>query len=76
LLGAIAGVAIELSGGRLLGGSLVALADSFPDALLHLDPFGSLPGALGAVLTSALEGAWFSVCLVGALALARRALST
>lgn len=72
LLGALAGIAIELSGGRLLGGSLVALADSFPDARLHLDPFASLPGALGAVLTSALEGAWFSACLVGALRLARR----
>jgi transcriptional regulator HilA, main transcriptional regulator of SPI1 len=72
LLGAVAGVAIELSGGRLLGGSLAALAESFPDARLHLDPLGSLPGALGAVLTSALEGAWFSACLVGALGLARR----
>jgi transcriptional regulator HilA, main transcriptional regulator of SPI1 len=72
LLGAIAGVAIELSGGRLLGGSLVALAESFPDARLHLDPLGSLPGALGAALTSALEGAWFSAWLVGALKLARR----
>jgi DNA-binding winged helix-turn-helix (wHTH) protein len=72
LLGGVAGVAIALSGGRLLGGSLVALADSFPDARLHLDPLGSLPGALGAVLTSSLEGAWFSACLVGALGLARR----
>jgi DNA-binding winged helix-turn-helix (wHTH) protein len=72
LLGAVAGVAIALSGGRLLGGSLVALADSFPDARLHLDPLGSLPGAVGAVLTSALEGAWFSACLVGALGLVRR----
>jgi hypothetical protein len=70
--GALAGIGIELSGGRLLGGSLVALAESFPDARLHFDPLGSLPGATGALLTSALEGAWFCACLVGALGLARR----
>jgi len=70
--GALAGIGIELSGGRLLAGSLVALAESFPDARLHFDPLGSLPGATGAVVTSALEGAWFCACLVGALGLARR----
>lgn len=67
-IGALAGLLIAMTGGQLLGGSLALLAESFPDARLHLDTLGPL----AAGVTSALEGAWFSLCLVGALTLARR----
>jgi DNA-binding winged helix-turn-helix (wHTH) protein len=70
--GAVAGLLIALAGGQLLGGSLALLAESFPDARLHLDPLGAQLGPFAAQVTSALEGAWFSLCLVGALMLARR----
>jgi hypothetical protein len=71
-IGALAGLLIAVTGGKLLGGSLVLLAKSFPDARLHLDPLGTLLGRFAAGATNALEGAWFSLCLVGALRLARR----
>lgn len=71
-IGALAGLLIAITGGQLLSGSLALLANSFPDARLHLDPLGALLGPFGARVTSALEGAWFSLCLVGALMLARR----
>jgi hypothetical protein len=71
-IGALAGLLIAMTGGQLLGGSLALLAESFPDARLHLDPLGTLFGPFGVGVTNALEGAWFSLCLVGALMLARR----
>jgi hypothetical protein len=71
-IGAVAGSVIAITGGQLLSGSLALLANSFPDARLHLDPLGSLLGPFAANVTSALEAAWFSLCLVGALTLARR----
>ena len=71
-IGALAGLLIAMTGGQLLGGSLALLAESFPDARLHLDPLGALLGPFAATVTNALEGAWFSLCLVGALMLARR----
>ena len=67
-IGALAGLLIATTGGQLLGGSLALLAKSFPDARLHFD----LLGPFAAGVTSTLEGAWFSLCLVGALMLARR----
>jgi DNA-binding winged helix-turn-helix (wHTH) protein len=67
-IGALAGFLIAVTGGQLLGGSLAQLTESFPDARLQLDP----PGPIAAGVTNVLEGAWFSVCLVGALMLARR----
>lgn len=70
-IGAGAGLLMALFGGQLLGGSLVRLAERFPEANLHLDPFGALSGPLAVGVTNALESAWFSACLVGALALAR-----
>ncbi len=72
LVGALAGVLIAATGGQLLGGSLLLLAQSFPDARLHVDPLGALLGPSAAGVTSALEAAWFSFCLVGALTLARQ----
>jgi DNA-binding winged helix-turn-helix (wHTH) protein len=71
-IGALAGVLIAMTGGKLLGGSLALLAESFPDARLHVDPLGAQLGSFAASVTNALEGAWFSLCLVGALMLARR----
>jgi hypothetical protein len=47
------------------------LPETFPDARLHLDPLAIL-GPFAASVTSALEAAWFSLCLVGAMTLARR----
>lgn len=69
--GALAGLLIAMMGGQLLGGSLAELAQNFPDARLHLDPLGALLGPFAAGVMNALEGAWFSLCLVGALMLAR-----
>jgi DNA-binding winged helix-turn-helix (wHTH) protein len=71
-IGALAGLLIDAAGGRLFAGSLALLAQNFPDARLHLDPLGPLLGAFAAPVTNALEGAWFSACVVGALVLARR----
>jgi DNA-binding winged helix-turn-helix (wHTH) protein len=71
-IGALAGLLIAATGGQLLGGSLAALAESFPDARLHLDPLEDALGPFAAGATNALEAAWFSLCLVGALLLARR----
>src|SRR5688572_10550003 len=71
-IGALAGLLIAMTGGQLLGGSLARLAESFPDARLHLDPLGTLLGSFGATVTNAMEGAWFTLCLAGALVLARR----
>lgn len=67
-LGALAGLVIAATGGRLFGGSLSLLAEGFPGTHLQLGLLG--PFATG--VTSTLEGAWFSLCLVGALMLARR----
>jgi DNA-binding winged helix-turn-helix (wHTH) protein len=68
VIGALAGLLIAVAGGQLLRGSLASLADSFPDARLHL---GSLR-PFAAAVSNALEGAWFTLCLAGALMLARR----
>jgi DNA-binding winged helix-turn-helix (wHTH) protein len=72
VIGALAGLLIAMTGGQLLGGSLALLAESFPDSRLHLDPLGALLGPFAASVTNVLEGAWFSLCLVGALMLTRR----
>jgi transcriptional regulator HilA, main transcriptional regulator of SPI1 len=72
VLGALAGLLIDVTGGRLLSGSLTLLAESFPEARLHLDPLGALLGPSAASVTNALEGAWFSLWVGGALMLARR----
>jgi DNA-binding winged helix-turn-helix (wHTH) protein len=73
LAGAVAGIAIPLLGGRLMGGSLELLARSFPDSRLRLDAFGALFGETGFgplahAATGALEGALFGACIVGAMA--------
>lgn len=78
--GGLAGAAIPLLGGRLMGGSLDQLAARFPQSRLRLDQIGTLFGEAGLgpvsqVVTGALEGALFSACVVAAMILARRSLS-
>jgi len=77
LAGGGAGILIALLDGRLLGGSLDLLARRFPDSRLRLDQIGGLLGETGfgplsRIVTSALEGALFGGCIVGAMLIARR----
>ncbi|MDQ3477713.1 MAG: transcriptional regulator [Pseudomonadota bacterium] len=72
LAGGAAGLAIQLAGGRLMGGSLALLASHFPDSRLRLDQVGSLLGEPGfgpvtQAVTGTLEGALFSAGIVGAM---------
>jgi DNA-binding winged helix-turn-helix (wHTH) protein len=72
LAGGIAGSAIPLLGGRLMGGSLDLLAHNFPRSRLHLDQIGAVLGEQGfgpisQVATGCLEGALFGACVVGAV---------
>ena len=73
IAGAVAGLAIPLLGGRMMGGSLDLLARSFPDSRLRMDQLGALFGEPGfgviaQAATGALEGALFGACIVGAMA--------
>jgi len=77
LCGGGAGVAITLSGGHMMAGSLDQLARRFPDSRFRLDSIGALFGEAGfgpvsQGVTGALEGALFGGCLVGTMLLARR----
>src|SRR5690606_34809632 len=72
IAGALAGIVIALAGGRLMGGSLALLADSFDGSRLRLDRIGALFGenAFGPIsqaVTGAMEGALFAACIVGAI---------
>jgi DNA-binding winged helix-turn-helix (wHTH) protein len=76
LTGAAAGLLISLLGGRLMGGSLDLLAETFPDSRLRIDPIGAMFGESGfgpvsQVATGAMEGALFAACVVAAIVLAR-----
>lgn len=68
VIGAVAGVFISLADGRLMIGSLAALAGEFPQTNLRLD--GLSPMVLTAA--TALECALFAGCVVAALLWARR----
>jgi hypothetical protein len=75
--GALAGLAIPLLGGRLLGGSLASLAERFAASRLDLDRLGALVGEPGfglatRMLTGAAEAALFVGCLVAAIVWAQR----
>jgi len=81
LAGALAGTLIPVLGGRLMGGSLDLLSQTFPDSRLRLDQIGRLLGEsrfgpLSQIVTGALEGALFSACVVGATILAERSLGS
>jgi DNA-binding winged helix-turn-helix (wHTH) protein len=72
--GALAGAFIPLAGGRLMGGSLDLLAQSFAASRLQLDRFGPFFGEphfgrATEVALSSVEGLLFSICVVGVLAL-------
>ena len=80
-LGAVAGIVIPLLGGRLMGGSLVLLAGTFPDSRLRLDQAGAMVGEhgfgpLSQMISGAFEGAIFSAGVVAATILAERSLGT
>lgn len=69
LIGGVVGAAIPLLGGRLLSGSLILLAESFPEARLRFDPYSVLgDGALAPSLMAGFEAALFSAGIVGAIA--------
>jgi hypothetical protein len=77
LIGAAGGAIIALVGGRLMAGSLDLLARTFPDSRLRLDQVSGLFGESGVgpvtrLVTSCLEGALFSACVVAAMILAQR----
>ena len=79
LLGGLAGVAITALGGRLMGGSLDLLANSFPASRLRLDQIGGVLGEQGfgpvtQTVTGGIEGLLFGAFVVAAMLLARRGL--
>lgn len=78
--GAVGGMVIALTGGRLMGGSLHLLSRTFPNSRLNLDHLGALfaePGfgPVTQAATAAIEGGLFAACVVGAMLVARRNLS-
>lgn len=75
--GAAVGVLLALAGGHLMGGSLAELSNHFPGSRLHPERIAGLFGEksfgpVTQVATAALEGAIFTACVVGAMALARK----
>jgi DNA-binding winged helix-turn-helix (wHTH) protein len=72
LAGAGAGLLIFLLDGRLMFGSLLLLAETFPNSRLRLGQIAHLFGPATSVATTILEAALFSACVVGAMVFARR----
>ena len=77
LAGAVAAIVIAQLGGRLLGGSLAALAERFPASRLDFSRLGALFGEPGfgpvtRMVTGAAEAALFVGSLVAALVWAQR----
>jgi hypothetical protein len=77
VLGGLAGALIPLAGGRMMGGSLDALARQFPGSHLRLDRIGQLFGEAGfgplsQSMTGAIEGLLFGAGVAGAMILAQR----
>ncbi len=74
--GMIAGIAIPLAGGNLMGGSLALLARSFVDSRLNLDPLGRFFGEvrfgeLTEIALGGIEGLLFGAGVAGAIVLVR-----
>jgi DNA-binding winged helix-turn-helix (wHTH) protein len=81
LVGGAAGLPIPLLGGRLMGGSLDLLSHTFPGSRLRLDQIGESLGEHGfgpfsQMISCALEGGLFAACVVGAIIIADRNLSS
>ena len=79
--GGLAGAAIPLMGGRLMGGSLQLLSQTFPNSRLRLNQLSMLVGErefglVSQIVTGALEGALFVAFVVAALLFAERSLAT
>jgi len=79
IAGGAAGALIPVLGGRLLGGSLEALARNFPDSHLRLDRIGGMFGEAGfgpisSIATGCMEGAVFGGCVVAAMVAAQRSM--
>lgn len=79
IAGGVAGILIALLGRPMMGGSLALLSNSFPNSRLRIDQVGHLFGErsfgpVTQIATSALEGALFSACLIGAMVLAAKRL--
>jgi len=73
----MAGSVASMLGGHLMGGSLAALAEQFPQARLRLDDLGSVFGEetfgpVSQAATAGMEGALFGAAVVLALTLERR----
>lgn len=73
-----AGLLIAATDGRLMGGSLALLAETFPQSRLRIAPLQALIGDAGfgplsQMATAALEGMLFGGCVLAALAISRRA---
>ncbi|NVD45782.1 winged helix-turn-helix domain-containing protein [Qipengyuania atrilutea] len=78
-IGGMAGAAITALGGRLMAGSLNALAARFPASRLDLSAIGSAVGGAGFdktanIVTGALEGFLFAACIAAAFLAAGRSL--
>ncbi|MEP9400308.1 transcriptional regulator [Sphingomonas sp. VNH70] len=76
-IGGLTGAIIVLLGGRLLGGSLSALATAFPASRLRIDTLGLWFGESGfgpvtRIATAALEGALFTGCIAAMVLLRER----
>lgn len=76
LVGGLAGIAIGLTGGRLMLGSLALLARDVPGSRLTLDQLGHLfgergLGSLTLIVSTGLEAALFAACTVAAICVAR-----
>jgi DNA-binding winged helix-turn-helix (wHTH) protein len=77
LIGLVVGAAIPALGGKLLGGSLFAVAQMFPQSQFRPDEIGALVGENGfgpvsGMVSGAIESLLFVGGVVWAMALARR----
>ena len=76
VLTALAGAGAALLGGRLMGGSLAALAAQFPGTRLSLDHLGVFGeatfGPVSQIITAGLEGALFGGAMVLVLVVEQR----